>query len=127
MAGISVIRHAPHVANPIQPTDENLLAGLKTFRDACAGCHGDPNAASDYGVSFYPPVPQFAGTPPQLPDFQLFSIVKNGIRYSGMSAWDRQWQKDEMVSDENIWKVVTFLSRLQSLPPAVNAEWHKKQ
>jgi mono/diheme cytochrome c family protein len=122
-----VARHAPHLANPIPPTDENLLAGLKVFRDGCAGCHGDPNAGSDYGASFYPRVPQFASDPPRLPDWQLFWIVKNGVRYSGMSAWDRQWDNDSAKSDDQMWKVVTFLSRLDSLPPAVNAEWHKKQ
>ena len=33
----SAARHAPHLANPIPATDENLLAGMKTFKDACAG------------------------------------------------------------------------------------------
>jgi len=122
-----VERRAPRVTNPIQPTDENLMAGLKVFRDACAGCHGDPNGPSDFGLSFYPRVPQFARDPPRLPDWQLFYIVKNGVRYSGMSAWDRQWQNNEEISDDHIWKAVTFLSRLDALPPAVAAEWRKKQ
>ncbi|HEV2117069.1 MAG TPA: cytochrome c [Terriglobales bacterium] len=121
-----IVRHAPHVRNPIAPTDQNLLAGLAVFRDACAGCHGDSNGTSDYGVSFYPRVPQFAARPPPLPDWQLFWIVKNGVRYSGMSAWDGQWHHDKTTSDDRMWKVVTFLSRLNSLPPAVDAEWHKK-
>jgi hypothetical protein len=77
-------------------------------------------------ASFYPYVPQFAFDPPRLPDWQLFWIVKNGVRYSGMSAWDSQWSNDPVKSDDNTWKVVTFLSRLDSLPPVVNAEWHKK-
>jgi mono/diheme cytochrome c family protein len=121
-----VSRHAPHLTNPVSATDENLLAGMKIFKDACAGCHGDPNATSDYGASFYPHVPQFVVNPPRKPDWQLFWIVRNGVRYSGMSAWDGQWQNDKAVSDDHIWKVVTFLSRLDSLPPAVNSEWHKK-
>jgi mono/diheme cytochrome c family protein len=120
-----VARHAPVVRNPVAPTDANLLAGLKIFQDGCSGCHGDPNATSDYGASFYPRVPQFAVHPPNKPDYQLFWIVKNGIRYSGMSAWDGQWGKE--VSDDRIWKVVTFLSRLDSLPPAVDAQWRKKR
>jgi mono/diheme cytochrome c family protein len=97
-----VARYAPHLSNPIPATDENLLAGLKVFRDACAGCHGDPNDASDYGASFYPHVPQFAVNPPRLPDWQLFWIVKNGVRYSGMSAWDGQWHHDKAVSDDRM-------------------------
>jgi len=122
-----VARNAPHLSNPIQPTDENLLAGLKVFREACSGCHGDPNGPSDFGAGFYPRVPQFAADPPRLPDWQLFWIVKNGVRYSGMAAWDRQWHNDTATSDDRMWKAVTFLSRLDSLPPAVNEEWHKKQ
>jgi len=34
-----VSRRAPHLSNPVAATDENLLAGMKIFRDACAGCH----------------------------------------------------------------------------------------
>lgn len=59
-----VSRHAPHLPNPVPATDENLLAGMKIFKDACSGCHGDPSATSDYGASFYPHVPQFAVSPP---------------------------------------------------------------
>jgi len=50
---------------------------VNVFRDACAGCHGDPNSRSDYGASFYPHVPQFTFNPPRLPDWQTFWIVKN--------------------------------------------------
>jgi mono/diheme cytochrome c family protein len=121
-----VSRHAPHLTNPVAATDENLLAGMKIFRDACAGCHGDPTATSDYGASFYPHAPQFAASPLRKPDWELFCIVRNGVRYSGMSAWDGQWNNDKVVSDDHIWKVVTFLSRLDSLSPTVNAEWRKK-
>jgi len=117
-------RKAPHVTNPVAPSDENLLAGMKIFKDGCAGCHGDAGGNSDFGASFYPPVPQFMSQRPDKPDWQLFWIVKNGVRYSGMSAWDGQWGK--AASDDNIWKVVTFLSHLNSLPPAVEAEWRKK-
>jgi len=47
----------------------------------------------------------------------MFVAVKNGIRYSGMGAWNG------MMSDEDIWKVVTFPEHIQSLPPEVQAEW----
>lgn len=122
-----VARHAPRVVNPIAATNENLLAGMKIFREACSGCHGDPSATSDYGASFYPRVPQFAKRPPRLPDYQLFWIIRNGVRYSGMSAWNRQWENDAATSDDHIWKVALFLSRLDALPPAVDAAWRQQQ
>jgi thiosulfate dehydrogenase len=116
----SVARHAPRQANPIAPTEENLRAGLLLFRNNCAGCHGDSNQRSDWGSrNFYPRVPQFGFEHPQKPDWQMFWIVKNGVRYSGMGAWDRQ------LPDEKIWQVVTFLSRLDALPPPVAERWQK--
>ena len=60
---------------------------------------------------FYPRVPQFARSPPRKPDWQLFWIVRHGIRHS---AW---------LSDKEAWEVVTFLSRLDTLPAAVQAVW----
>jgi len=114
----SVARQATKLQNPIAPTGENLRAGMKIFFDACSGCHGDGNKPSQWGTSdFYPRVPQFASEPPNKPDWQLFWIVKHGVRYSGMGG-----VSDEM-ADERVWKVATFLSHIKTLPPDVEAEW----
>jgi thiosulfate dehydrogenase len=127
----SARRHAPHASNPIVPTEENLMAGMRLFKNDCAGCHGTPDTASknEADVILYPNAPQFALHPPSKPDYQLFWIVKGGVRYTGMFAWGGQFAPDASgkdVSDERIWSAVTFLTHLDSLPPAVNAEWHKK-
>jgi mono/diheme cytochrome c family protein len=121
-----VERHAPRITNPIAATDENLLSGLTVFREQCSGCHGDAKAPSDYGASFYPAAPQFASHPPRLPDYQLFWTIKYGVRYSGMAAQDRQLDSDPVKSDELIWKATLFLSRLDTLPPSVDAAWRGK-
>jgi mono/diheme cytochrome c family protein len=126
----SAERHAPRVSNPVAPTEANLMAGVKVFKNDCAGCHGTPDTASknEANVILYPNAPQFALHPPSKPDYQLFWIVKGGIRYTGMFAWGGQFAPDPSgkdVSDEKIWTAVTFLTHLDSLPPAVNAEWHK--
>ena len=115
-----VERHAPHVANPLPQTDDTAMAGFKVFEDACSGCHD-----SGFGATFYPRAPQFAVNPPALPDWQIFFIIKSGVRYAGMPAWDRSWHHDAAISDDRMWKAATFLSRLGSLPPAVQAEWAK--
>jgi len=116
----SVARHAPRTPNPFRPSLDVLLAGVKVYRNNCAGCHGGPSHPSEWGsTDFYPRVPQFARTPPRKPDWQLYWIVTRGVRYSGMGAWGGQ------VPDSTIWQVVTFLSRLDSLPPTVDAQWRK--
>src|SRR5271167_3127393 len=51
----SVDRHAPRTNNPVPPTDENLIAGLKIYTMNCAGCHGGiDRQPSVFGKSFYP-------------------------------------------------------------------------
>jgi hypothetical protein len=42
----------------------------------------------------------------------------------GRRFWQRCVRED--VSDEKIWTAVTFLKHLDSLRPAVAAEWNKK-
>ena len=92
---------------------------MKIFRNACAGCHGEFSKPSHWGTAdFYPRVPQFADEPPTIPASQMFVVVKHGIRYTGMGAWDGE------MSDEDIWKVVTFLNDLATLPPSVRSQWH---
>jgi mono/diheme cytochrome c family protein len=47
----------------------------------------------------------------------MFVVINDGISCSGMGAWDG------MMSDEEIWKVATFLEHIKSLPPEVEANW----
>jgi mono/diheme cytochrome c family protein len=127
----SAARQAPKVLNPVAPTEENLMAGVKFFKNGCAGCHGTPNTAAEneVNVDLYPSAPQFALHPTQKPDYQLFWIARGGIRYTGMFAWGGQFAPDASghdPSDDKIWLAVTFLTHLNSLPPDVDAEWHRK-
>ena len=114
----SLSRDAARVVSPIPSSDENLLAGLKLYRNGCAGCHGDFGHPSPWGTTaFYPRVPQFAGEPSSLTPPEMYLVVKRGIRYSGMGAWGA------LLSDEDIWRVVSFVSRVRALPPSVDAAW----
>ncbi len=114
----SVDRRAPSVQNPIQPTDDNLMAGMKVYQSACAGCHGDVvHTHTAFGDSFYPRAPQFAEDAPDMPENQNFYIIQHGVRLSGMPAWKATLKETEM------WQVTTFLSHIEKLPPAVQAAW----
>src|ERR1041385_8550530 len=114
----SLSRRAAGLTNPVQPSNDVLLAGQKIFKLNCAGCHGTPGQPSQWGTqNFYPRVPQFGDQPPKLSAPQMFVAIKYGIRYTGMGGWN------EMMSDEEIWKVATFLEHVGSLPPEVQANW----
>jgi len=109
----SLDRHAPEQKNPVQPTEENLVKGAKIFADNCAGCHGLPsNPDSQFGKSFYPPVPQFFKDAPDMPEHQNFYVIKHGTRWTGMPAWNG------ILNDNQIWTVAAFLSKIEKLPPA---------
>jgi len=116
----STKRNAADLKNPVLPSDINLLDGMRTYKTYCSGCHGDSaQPKSPLADSFYPPAPQFLQDIPDMPDNQNFYIIKHGIRFTGMPAWQK------LASDEQIWKVATFLSKMDKLPPAVDQEWKK--
>jgi mono/diheme cytochrome c family protein len=115
----SVRRHAPEVANPFPPTDENLIAGGKIFLNECAGCHGTPGKTTDYSDTLYPPAPQLPKVGTQYTEAQIFWVAKHGIRRTGMFA-NGKWE-----SDEKLWKVTGYIKRIKQLPPSVEAAVEK--
>jgi thiosulfate dehydrogenase len=114
----SADRQAPRKTNPLTPNDDTILAGARIYRDNCAGCHGDPfHKETDFGASFYPPAPQFMIDAPDMPDNQNFYIIQHGIRWTGMAAWNH------LLNETQTWQVVTFLSHIDKLPPAIRQEF----
>jgi mono/diheme cytochrome c family protein len=114
----SIDRHAPRVNNPVPPTVENLIAGLKLYTMNCALCHGGiDRQPSTLATSFYPPPPNLILHPPDDEEWHIFYLIHNGIRYSGMPAWDKT------LSDSDIWKLTAFLTRIHKLPTAVQEYW----
>jgi mono/diheme cytochrome c family protein len=116
----SMQRHAPHDSNPVPATDANLIDGMKLYVMDCAGCHGGlDRKPSQFGAGFYPPVPQLILDPPDDPEWHIAHAIRHGVRNTGMPAWKGQ------ISEEEIWKVTAFLSRIEKLPPIVQEQWKK--
>jgi mono/diheme cytochrome c family protein len=114
----AVDRRAPEAHNPLQPTDTNLIAGMKIYQTNCSGCHGDiQHSHSAVGDAFYPRTPQFAEDGPDMPENQNFYIIQHGIRLSGMPAWKGA------LSEQETWQVTTFLSNMDKLPTQVSEAW----
>ena len=114
----STERHAPHVTNPLAPTDQNLEDGMKLYTMNCALCHGGlDRKPSTLAASFYPPPPNFISAPPDDPEWHTFYTMRTGIRYTGMPAWDKT------LSEQDMWKITMLLSHMDKLPPAVQDYW----
>src|SRR5262245_24990522 len=109
--GRSVARRAPHTENPVKATPEMLAKGLTHYKAMCMTCHGagsvDPTAI---GEGLNPPAPDLTQRSVQSrTDGELFWIVQNGIRMTGMPAFGPTHKDDE------IWTLVTFLRHLPEL------------
>ncbi len=118
----SVERHAPKATNPFPPNEDNINQGMIIYTMNCAVCHGTPAKKDNpLGRSLYPPAPQFLEDPADMPDNENFFIIQNGVRYTGMPGWKGT------LTDEQIWKVQTFLANMKNLPPAVKTKWEGGQ
>src|ERR1700730_5410410 len=114
----SIVRHASGETNPVSLNEDNLKAGVETYKAMCARCHSTPEGkASTYGQSFYPPAPQLPKEMAQYTDSELFWLIKHGVRNTGMPAWG------SMLSDGEIWQLVSLLKNSQDLPRSVEAQW----
>jgi mono/diheme cytochrome c family protein len=114
----SMERHAPHLANPVPPNDQNFEDGMKLYTMHCALCHGGldrkPNSLSN---SFYPPAPSLISNPPDDPEWHVFYTIRTGIRYTGMPSWEKT------LSEQDMWKITSFISHMEKLPPVVQEYW----
>jgi len=100
--------------NPMQATSEVLAAAKTHFADHCASCHGnDGRGATLIGRGLYPKPPDMrqAGTQ-ALTDGELYYIIENGIRFTGMPAFGEEEGNE---SNEESWALVHFIRYLPSM------------
>jgi thiosulfate dehydrogenase len=116
----SMERHAPRLNNPLPPSDENIIDGMKIYTMNCALCHGAlDKKESPLAKSFYPPVPQLILEPLDDPEWHIFYAIRTGVRYTGMPAWGK------VLREQDLWKVTAFLARVEKPSPAVQEYWKK--
>jgi mono/diheme cytochrome c family protein len=98
--------------NPVPLTDAAIKEGREHFADHCAQCHGnDGRGNTEMGKNLYPRAPDMTQAATQkLSDGELFAIIKNGVRLTGMPAWG-----DEHGDDAATWKLVHFIRHLPKM------------
>ena len=102
--------------NPIPASPEALADGMAHYADHCAACHAnDGSGNTEMGRGFFPKAPdmRLAATQ-QLSDGELFYVIENGIRFTGMPAWST----GTVAGEESTWRLVHFLRHL----PRVTAD-----
>jgi mono/diheme cytochrome c family protein len=101
--------------NPVRLTPEVLADARAHFADHCASCHAnDGSGNTTIGQNLYPKAPDMRLDATQrLTDGELYAIIQNGIRLTGMPAWGKEG--DEYDADS--WKCVHLIRHLNELTP----------
>jgi len=105
---------AGDVKDPLPTSPQVVEEGRQAYLQSCALCHGtDGHGATTIGRAMYPPVMDL--TSPHVQhwnDAQLFWIIQNGVRLTGMPAWKSS------LSETDTWKIVAFIHALPQVGPA---------
>lgn len=112
---IAVPGSVKSMPNPGADTPEVLSQARAHWADHCAGCHANNGSGdTEMGRNMYPRAPDMRQAATQkLTDGELFFIIENGIRLSGMPGWGGSAH-----SAEDSWKLVRFIRHL----PRVSSE-----
>ena len=113
----SVARRAPKEKNPFPESPELLRSGLAHYKENCVMCHGAPGVEeTEAAMGLNPPAPDLTLPAIQnMSDGELYWIVANGIRMTGMPAFSLTHKKEE------IWHLVAFVRHL----PQISADEQK--
>ncbi|MCW9023109.1 MAG: cytochrome c [Gammaproteobacteria bacterium] len=108
----SVRSRADDIKTQALVNEYTVSAGARAFNDMCAGCHGAPGKSSFLGArDMNPPPPNLSEVAPNRSDKELFWVVKNGIRMTGMPAWGPSH------TDMQLWELVAFIKKLPEMTP----------
>jgi mono/diheme cytochrome c family protein len=109
---LAIPSSAKSLRNPLPLTPDLMVEARHHFADHCAICHAnDGSGNTEMGKKLYPKAPDMRQQATQsLSDGELYFIIHNGIRLTGMPAWGA-----ESGHDQDSWTLVYFIRRLPSL------------
>ncbi len=106
----SVRRHARGIQVPDLSNPALIREGLVHYHFMCVTCHGSPGTpSSEIGQGLNPYPPELANEALKESDAEVFWVIKNGLRMTGMPAFGLTHE------DQDLWAVVAFLKKLSQL------------
>ena len=109
---------AKAMKNPVRLSPDVQQEAMAHFADHCAVCHGNNGSGETmFGKGMYPKPPDLRLSRTQeLTDGEIFYIIENGIRMSGMPAFGGADTADQS------WKLVYFIRHLPQLTSTEEAQ-----
>jgi len=114
----SVKLRTSDIQTPALDDASRTVRGFRHFRAHCVQCHGAPGIAPEsFALGLTPAPASLIDTAKQWSASEIYWIIRQGIKMSGMPAWQYR------MSDEEIWDVVAFMKILPALSPADYNRW----
>lgn len=108
---------AKDMKNPIMFTPAVQREAMAHYADHCAVCHANNGSGqSMFGKGMYPKPPDLRSDTQKMSDGEIFYVIENGIRMSGMPAFGGDG------TAEASWKLVSFIRHLPRLTAAEETE-----
>ena len=109
----SVPDNAKNAVNPLKDDLASIAGGRDLYREKCETCHAyDGGGKTTIGAGEYPRPPALRSFAIQAtPDGELFYHIRNGIRNTGMPAWN--------LPDRQIWQLVSYIRHLPEVASLV--------
>lgn len=105
----SVRKHAEGIKEPPLDNEALVAEGFEHYENMCSGCHGAPGA--DPAKEFNPAPPALDETAVEMRPAEIFWIIKNGLKMTGMP------ESGSTHSDDEIWGIVAFVTKLPGMTP----------
>ncbi len=120
---VGIPRSFRKLGNPVASSKQAVAAGRTHFADHCAICHAnDGSGQTEMGRNLHPRSPDLRlPETQQLTDGELFYIIENGVRLTGMPAWGDGGEESVRAS----WHLVPFIRHLPQLTPEEKLEMER--
>jgi mono/diheme cytochrome c family protein len=107
----SVMHHAKNISSPLNLNDPEIIgAGFIKYQNDCVWCHGTPMSyPGKIGKGLNPDPPKLWESAKELSAGEMYWVIKNGIKMTGMPYWSHEYR------DEDTWSVVAFLKQLPNI------------
>jgi mono/diheme cytochrome c family protein len=108
----SVERHARGIQPPPLGDPAQLKTGALHYQEMCATCHGAPGIKmSEIGAGLNPTPPNLIRSTRDMSAAEVYWIVKNGIRMTGMPAFGPTHD------EATLWAITAFVKQLPTMTP----------
>ena len=108
----SVRTHADGIEVPARFTEAEIVAGAAEYKAMCEHCHGGPGVQrAGWAEGIVPEPPEIEHAAKEWQPNEIFWIVRNGIKMTGMPAFGPTHD------DRTVWNIVGFVDRIPQMSP----------